>query len=128
MILILLTIVFLGLGITWEIKDWSSIKGMIFITLGICTSVIVIVIFCVCSLNANYQIGQNNIKYESLCKRLEVINSEYEDVSKSEVIKDVYLWNEKVYRWNYWNNNLLTNWLISDKIVYNLKNIDIQGE
>lgn len=128
MILILLTIVFLGLGITWEIKDWSSIKGMIFIMLGICTSVIVTGIFCVCSLNANYQIGQNNIKYESLCKRLEVINSEYEDVSKSEVIKDVYLWNEKVYRWNYWNNNLLTNWLISDKIVYNLKNIDIQGE
>ena len=128
MILILLTIVFLGLGITWEIKDWSSIKGIIFITLGICTSVIAIVIFCVCSLNANYQTGQDNIKYESLCKRLEVINSEYEDVSKSEVIKDVYLWNEKVYRWNYWNDNLLTNWLISDKIVYNLKSIDIQGE
>lgn len=128
MILILLTIFFLGLGITWEKKDWTSLKAIIFITLGIITSCIVIVIFCVCSLNTNYQIGQNNIKYESLCKRLEVINSEYEDVSKSEVIKDVYLWNEKVYRWNYWNNNLLTNWLISDKIVCNLKSIDIQGE
>lgn len=128
MILILLTIFFLGLGITWEKKDWTSLKAIIFITLGIITSCIVIVIFCACSLNTNYQIGQNNIKYESLCKRLEVINSEYEDVSKSEVIKDVYLWNEKVYRWNYWNNNLLTNWLISDKIVCNLKSIDIQGE
>lgn len=128
MILILLTIVFLSLGSTWVMKEWDSIKGIIFITLGIITSVIVIVIFCVCSLNANYQTGQDNIKYESLCKRLEVINSEYEDVSKSEVIKDIYLWNEKVYRWNYWNDNLLTNWLISDKIVYNLKSIDIQGE
>jgi hypothetical protein len=106
MILILLTIVFLSLGITWVKKDWTSIKGTMFIIFGIITSCIVIVIFCVCSLTANYETGQNNIKYESLCKRLEVINSEYEDVSKSEVIKDVYLWNEKVYRWNYWNNNL----------------------
>ena len=37
----------------------------------------------------NKNIEINNIEYESLCNRLEIVNSDYEDVSKSDVIKDV---------------------------------------
>ena len=42
----------------------------------------------------------NNIEYESLCNRLEIINSDYEDMSKSDVIKDVSEWNKMVLEKN----------------------------
>ena len=44
----------------------------------------------------NKNIEMNNIEYESLCNRLEIVNSDYEDVSKSDVIKDVSEWNKMV--------------------------------
>ena len=48
----------------------------------------------------NKNIEMNNIEYESLCQRLEIVNSEYEDMSKSDVIKDVSEWNKMVLEKN----------------------------
>lgn len=69
-------------------------------------------------------IRQDNIRYESLCKRLEIINSDYEDVSKSEVINDIAEWNTDVTDNQYWAKNPWTNWFHSQKRVDNLKLIE----
>lgn len=69
------------------------------------------------------RIAQNNIQYESLCERQEIIDSEYEDVSKSEIIKDVAEWNAKVHGYQYWTYNPWTSWFHSKKYADSLKPI-----
>jgi hypothetical protein len=59
-----------------------------------------------------------------LQKRLEIVNSEYEDVSKSDVIKDIANWNQEAYNYKYWNSNLFTNWMYSDKVAESYKYIE----
>ena len=70
------------------------------------------------------EIRMRQIRYESLCKRLEVIKSDYEDVSKSEVIKDIAEWNQEVYDYKYWTDNIWTSWLFNKKIADSLEYID----
>ena len=72
----------------------------------------------------NKNIEMNNIEYESLCQRLEIVNSEYEDMSKSDVIKDVSEWNKMVLEKKYWSKNPWTSWFFSQKVVDDLKYID----
>ena len=72
----------------------------------------------------NKNIEMNNIEYESLCNRLEIINSDYEDMSKSDVIKDVSEWNKMVLDKKYWSKNPWTSWFFSQKVVNELKYID----
>ena len=72
----------------------------------------------------NKNIEMNNIEYESLCQRLEIVNSEYEDMSKSDVIKDVSEWNKMVLEKKYWSKNPWTSWFFSQKVVNELKYID----
>lgn len=71
---------------------------------------------------------ENTIKYESLCERLEVINSDYEDVSKSVVIADIAEWNVYVYNTKYWTYNPWTNWYNPKVIADNLEYINMEGE
>lgn len=72
----------------------------------------------------NKNIEMNNIEYESLCNRLEIVNSDYEDMSKSDVIKDVSEWNKIVLEKKYWAKNPWTSWFFSQKVVDDLKYID----
>lgn len=74
----------------------------------------------------NKNIEMNNIEYESLCNRLEIINSDYEDMSKSDVIKDVSEWNKMVLEKKYWAKNPWTSWFLSQKVVDELKYIDYE--
>lgn len=76
----------------------------------------------------NKDIYEAQIKYEALCKRYEIVTSEYEDMSKSDVIKDIAEWNEMVYADNYWNNSIWTNWLYSDEYVASLKYIEYKED
>ena len=71
-------------------------------------------------------IERNRMKYESLQRRIKVVNSEYEDVSKSDLIKDINKWNEKVYDEKYCAKSLWTNWFINQKIVDELEYIDLE--
>ena len=76
----------------------------------------------------NKNIEMNNIEYESLCNRLEIVNSDYEDMSKSDVIKDVSEWNKMVLEKKYWSKNPWTSWFFSQKVVDDLKYIDYKYE
>lgn len=71
-------------------------------------------------------IEKNRIKYESLCKRYELITSEYEDVSKSDVIKEITEWNLDVYSEKHWANNPWTNWFHSKRVADSVEMIEIE--
>lgn len=70
------------------------------------------------------QIEENRIEYNALCQRYEIITSEYEDVSKSDVIKDIAEWNKKVYSTKHWAYNPWTNWFYSKRVADDLKMIE----
>ena len=77
---------------------------------------------------ANHTVQQNKINYEGLCKRYEIVKSEYEDVSKSDVIADITAWNREVYNTKYWTENPWTNWFNPKKIADNLDYIPLEQE
>ena len=49
---------------------------------------------------------------------------EYEDVSKSDVIKDISEWNKKVYGYKHWAYNPWTNWFYSKRVADDMKMIE----
>lgn len=125
MIITLLALVLIILG-GWLITKNSDVQpfGAMILILG-CIAMITCLTITICQhAVATKQINKNKINYESLQKRLEIVNSEYEDVSKSDVIKDIANWNQEVCDYNYWNNNLFTNWMYSDKVAESYKYIE----
>lgn len=128
----ILTIIILIIAIVgWIIVDETNglgVTGAISLILGFGGTIISIILFTliiVSHVGINNQIEQNKIEYNSLCQRIEIIQSNYEDVSKSDVIKDVAEWNKMVISNKYWGNNPWTNWFYSKKITNNLKTINI---
>ena len=106
---------------------WRDIEDDIPVVLSvvgfICLICCIVGIICVHAVE-NKNIEMNNIEYESLCNRLEIVNSDYEDMSKSDVIKDVSEWNKMVLEKKYWSKNPWTSWFFSQKVVNELKYID----
>ena len=106
---------------------WRDIEDDIPVVLSvvgfICLICCIIGIICA-HVGENKNIEMNNIEYESLCNRLEIVNSDYEDMSKSDVIKDVSEWNKMVLEKKYWAKNPWTSWFFSQKVVDDLKYID----
>ncbi len=96
--------------------------GLWVIGLIIAVTMAIFILFAHCGVGAT--IEQNRIEYESLCNRVEVIPSDYEDVSKSEVIKDVAEWNKRVYSYKYWAYNPWTSWFYSRRIADELETIE----
>ena len=106
---------------------WRNIEDDIPVVLSVVG--FICLIFCIIGIicayvGENKNIEMNNIEYESLCNRLEIINSDYEDMSKSDVIKDVSEWNKMVLEKKYWSKNPWTSWFFSQKVVNELKYID----
>ena len=64
------------------------------------TFAIAVCIICA-HIGIDVTIEENRIEYESLCERQEIVESEYEDVSKSDVIKDIAEWNKKAYTYKH---------------------------
>lgn len=106
---------------------WRDIEDDIPVLISVISFVFLIccIIGIICAhVGENKNIEMNNIEYESLCNRLEIVNSDYEDMSKSDVIKDVSEWNKMVLEKKYWSKNPWTSWFLSQKVVDNLKYID----
>ena len=128
MIITIIFVIIVVLGIIVERKcsyDLNIIGYVltIFGILGLSTLLIVIIIF---HATANKTINQNKINYDGLCKRYEIVKSEYEDVSKSDVIADITAWNMEVYNTKYWTENLWTNWFNPKSIADNLEYIPLE--
>lgn len=85
-----------------------------------------LIIIIILHVTADKTIRQNKINYDGLCKRYEIIESEYEDVSKSDVIADITAWNIEVYNTKYWTENPWTNWFNPKSIADNLEYIQLE--
>lgn len=123
-IVLIMTIV--GIVMLWKC-DYYGIGNGLGLLFTVCGGVIAfsMVICIICAhVGVDAQIEENRIEYESLCERYEIVTSEYEDVSKSDVIKDIAEWNKKVYSEKYWAYNPWTNWFYSRRIVDDLKMIE----
>lgn len=126
LIIIALIMTIVGIVMLWKC-DYYGIGnglGLLFTILG--GGIATIMAFCIiCAhIGVDATIEKNKIEYESLCERYEIVTSEYEDVSKSDVIKDIAEWNKKVYSEKYWAYNPWTNWFYSRRIVDDLKMIE----
>jgi len=134
MILVFIFIFMLLLGIVFiRVSNNSKFDGLeihgvlltVFGSIFLIISVIIIIASYAC---ADYNIQKNKIDYEGLCKRYEIVKSEYEDVSKSDVIADITGWNTEVYKTKYWTENPWTNWFNPKKISDNLDYIPLEEE
>ena len=129
MIFIFMTL--LGLVLIW-IDDHTDadteISGVVLTAFGSVFLIIAIIVIIITHACADPTIKKNQINYEGLCKRYEIIKSEYEDVSKSDVIADITSWNMEVYNTKYWTENPWTNWFNPREIADNLNYIPLDEE
>lgn len=128
MIIIIIFVIMIILGIIIEHmrNDDLDVVGAllnIFGLIGLSASLTLIVIT---HATANKTIQQNKINYDGLCRRYEIVESEYEDVSKSDVIADITAWNMDVYNTKYWTYNVWTNWFNPKSIADNLEYIPLE--
>lgn len=133
MILTILVAVAVAVGVTLIRKDEYE-EGVLF-GLGLVFTVgggLIAFIMAICIICAHVgvdaTIEENRIEYESLCERQEIIASEYEDVSKSDVIKDIAEWNKMVYSEKHWAYNPWTSWFYSKRVADELQMIEKKAE
>lgn len=128
MILTIITLLAIAIGVTMIRKD--EYEGIVYgegLLVTICGGLIafIMAIFIICAhVGVDAVIEENRIEYESLCQRYEIVTSEYEDVSKSDVIKDIAEWNKKVYGYKHWAYNPWTNWFYSKRVADDMKMIE----
>ena len=129
MILTILTVVAIAVGVTLLRKDEYE-EGALFglgllLTVGGGLIAFIMAICIICAhVGVDAQIEENRIEYEALCERQEIVESEYEDVSKSDVIKDIAEWDKDVYSTKYLANNPWTSWFYSKRVADELKMIE----
>ena len=104
-------------------KYWMALVFLLFV-LGGLLGFIMLCVIIIAHFGVDAQIEKNRIEYEALCERQEVAMSEYEDVSKSEVIKDIAEWNKMVYSSKHWAYNPWTSWFYSKRVVDELEMIE----
>ena len=107
-------------------NELLEVFGGISVILGSVCLIMSMIAIMVAYIRAPKIIQENSINYSGLCKRYEVIKSDYEDVSKSDVIADITAWNITVYNTKYWTNNPWTNWYNPKEIADNLNYISLE--
>lgn len=133
MLLVIIAICMILLGLIFAyLEAWDRIDfdgfGVFLTAIGSVLLVIFIVAIILTHAFADNDIKKNKIQYDGLCKRYEIIKSDYEDVSKSDVINDITEWNKEVYNTKYWAENPWTNWFNPKKIADNMEYISLDEE
>ena len=105
-------------------KDGLLSIGMVNIIIGGIGIIVAILYIAFAHVGINNTIKRDNFQYESLCYRLEIANSDYEDLSRLEIIKDITEWNDNAIEYKYWAENPWASWFFSRKRADNLKIID----
>jgi hypothetical protein len=132
MILTIITFVVLIAGVYMCIKGDKTYNealincGFAATVVGSIVAVIMVLLIIVSHIGVDVTIEKNRIKYESLCERYELIASDYEDVSKSDIIKEITEWNLSVYSEKHWANNPWTNWFHSKRVADSVEMIEIK--
>ena len=129
----ILTIITLAVAIVGTLLFYHAISdimdavGLLLFVGGGIIGFAMLCIIIIAHVGVDAQIEENRIEYNALCQRYEIITSEYEDVSKSDVIKDIAEWNKKVYSTKHWAYNPWTNWFYSKRVADSVEMIEIEG-
>lgn len=124
MILFIIALVITAIGMLLLTKDCDT-AGITLSTVGFIILLMMILMIFAAHICVGARIERNKIKYDSLCERYEIVTSEYEDVSKSDVIKDIAEWNMEVHDYKYWAYNPWTNWFYSRRVADEMKMIEV---
>ena len=126
MILTIITILVFVIGLVMMTSNREVVEGlgMLLFASGFIATFIMVSIIIIAHVGVDVDIERNRIEYEALCERLEIVDSDYEDVSKSDVIKDVANWNKNVYSYKHWAYNPWTSWFCSRRVADELKIIE----
>lgn len=133
--LIAFGILVLGIiGVVASIKDLFNYKinafvdciGSACVVIGFIFVIICLTIIIIAHCGIDHQIYQKQLEHESIVKQLECIDSDYEDVSKADVIQKIYDWNSYVHNAKYWSDNPWTNWFNSKRFADSLKYIELE--
>ena len=108
--------------------ETANTVGITMFVYGLFVLIILAIFIFFAHVGVSVKITQNNITYESLCRRKEIIESHYEDVSKSDIIKDIAEWNRNVKDIQYWTYNPWTSWFYSREVADNLKTIEMDSD
>lgn len=119
--MVIIGIIILSIGID---SDAVNTLGFLICVFGSIITIVAVWLIISAHVGVEAAIEENRIVYESLCERNEIISSDYEDVSRSEVIKDVAEWNKAVYVYKYWAYNPWTNWFHSKRVADELQMIE----
>ena len=112
-------------------RDSFKYEGLWIIGLGAMLIGFIFTLICVAVIVPNHVTVQKDI-YEAglernaIIKQIGVINTDYEDISKATVIKNVYDWNKNVHSIKYYGKNPWTSWFWSQKYVDSLEYIDVE--
>lgn len=98
------------------------------LVLGIVMGALIGLVFIANHTAVDNQIYEKQMEYESITRQLQIIDSEYEDVSKAEIIQKVYDWNTAVYLSKYLAYSPWTNWLCNKKYSDSLEYIEMEEE
>ncbi len=129
MIILLITIgvVIVSPFILFKIEWYDDVLWLVAAMLSTVATIAIIVEVIIVILShagVEPQIQQYETEYQSLIERREIAQSEYEDYSKSEVVRDIAEWNQLVISAQYWGHNPWTNWFYSQRVVDSLKIIE----
>lgn len=124
--IIILCVTFTLLATVDDMKGWVDTICAIGLAVSILGTIICVPNVIITHCNTNRKIYTKQLEYESLVKQYQAASSEYENISKVNVIKDVYKWNENVYDAKYWSNSLWTNWFFNQKVVESLEYINLE--
>lgn len=113
----------LGEKIYSDFGDFLGLFGFLIAAIGSVCLIVSTLMIISAHVTAPKIIQENKINYEGLCMRAAIITSEYEDVSKSDVIADITAWNIEVYKVKYWTYNPWTNWFNPKEIADDLNYI-----
>lgn len=109
-------------------KPLLFVLGSSSLAVGVIMGVIIGLVAIANHTTVDKRIYAKQMEYESITRQLQVIDSEYENISKAEIIQKVYDWNTAVYQSKYWAKNPWTNWLCSKKYSDSLEYIEMEKE
>ena len=125
-VMLIIGIIFSVIGGKYAKYDFLEPLGVINCALGSICFIVAVITIIVSHDTIPKTIQQNKMEYDGLCKRYEIVTSEYEDVSKSDVIADIIKWNKNVYNTKYWTESPWTNWFNPKEIADNLQYISLE--
>jgi len=123
--IITLAVLIIGILLSYHAKN-EIMEGFGFVLFA-CGGLLGFIMLCFIlfvHIGVDVDIERNQIEHDALCERLEIADSDYEDVSKSDVVKDVANWNKNVYSYKHWAYNPWTNWFYSRRVADELEMVE----